>query len=144
MTKSCNWYGSSGFKIYRSMKTSNSNYPWTRLVYITNNITFGKIVHWLDEIFSMFSDPNQIVSDKGPQFDSYEFVNFLPNRGISHCCTAIYTPQQNTEVECFNRTLKKAVQTFAGELDTWKEKLNSFYHRTDQQKQIIGSNLLQN
>ena len=100
-----------------------SSYP---LIYSTNIITSSKIISWLDEIFSMFGNPSQIVSDNGPQFVSQEFVNFLANRGISHCRTAVYTPQQNGLVERFNKTLKNAVQTFAGDSGGWKEKLNSF------------------
>ena len=100
-----------------------SSYP---LIYTTSNITSGKIIGWLDEVFSMFGNPSQIVSDNGPQFVSYEFINFLANRGISHCRTAVYTPQQNGLVERFNRTLKNAIQTFSGDSGTWKEKLNAF------------------
>lgn len=124
MAKSCNWYnwtfwnGSSRFKIYRCM-----NRQFFKLSIDTARIYHEQYNVWkncslVGRNFSMFGNPNQIVSDNRPQFVSYEFVNFLPNRGISHCRTAVYTPQQNSEVECFNRTVKKAVQAFAGELDT--------------------------
>jgi len=115
-----------------------SNYP---LIHTTDNITSGKIINWLDEIFAMFGNPNQLVSDNGPQFVSHEFVNFLANRGIAHLRTAIYTPQQNGLVERFNRTLKNAIQTFSGDSGSWKEKLNAFlasYRSTSPDNQTLA------
>ncbi|CDW60205.1 DUF3550 and rve domain containing protein [Trichuris trichiura] len=66
--------------------------------------------HRFAEIFSREGYPNEIVTDNGKQFTSYEFKRFLEEHAIRHNETSLYYPQANGEIERFNRTLKDALQ----------------------------------
>ena len=75
----------------------------------TNDITSGRIIKWFKEVFARYGNPDRLVSDNGPQFDSGEFSDFLRSRDIFHERTPVYHPQQNGLVEVFNRYLKHGI-----------------------------------
>ena len=81
-------------------------------ILLSGDITSGRIICWLTEVFARFGNPDIIVSDNGPQFTSTTFTDFLKARDIFHWTAAVYNPQQNGKVEAFNRYLKQGVQTF--------------------------------
>ena len=85
----------------------------------TKITTSGKIIFWLDGVFSRVGYPSGIITDNGPQFISHEFRSFLQSHDIFHHLTPIYTPQDNGRVEVFNRTLKHGVQAFKAENTPW-------------------------
>ena len=87
-----------------------SNFPE---ILLTASTTTKNILHWLEEIFACYGNPEQIVTDNGPQFRSAEFEEFLDQRSIRHTPTPVYTPQQNGLVEVFNRTLKRGVEVIS-------------------------------
>ncbi len=86
-----------------------SNYPECLL---TSDIRSVKLISWFEDLFSRYGNPNQLVSDDGPQFISTEFVNFLNAHGIEHIRMAIYNPSENGLNEVFNRVLKYGMQCF--------------------------------
>ena len=57
-------------------------------------------------LFSRHGLPNKLVSDKGPQFTSDEFKEFMSNCGIIHIKTAPYHSQTNGEAERLFKPLK--------------------------------------
>ncbi len=71
-----------------------------------------KLIDWLEDLFARYGNPDQLVSDNGPQFVSAEFTNFLKSHGIEHVHTAVYNPSENSLVEVFNHVLKYGVQCF--------------------------------
>ncbi len=80
-----------------------SNYPECLL---TLDICLSKLINWLEDLFSRYVNPDQLVSDNGLQFISIKFSNFSKSHGIEHVCTAIYNPSENGLVEVFNCILK--------------------------------------
>ena len=79
---------------------------------LSNDITSGRFISWLQEVFAHFRNPDTIMTDNGTQFASSEFATFLQEQDIKHEQTVVYNPQQNGIVECFNRYLKYGIQTF--------------------------------
>ncbi len=69
----------------------------------------------MKDIVSHYGNPDQLVSDNGPQFVSQEFAQFLKDRNIKHIKSAVYNPQQNGFVEVFNRSVKFGAQVIFAE-----------------------------
>lgn len=42
------------------------------------------VIHWLDELFSRYGNPDVLVSDNGPEFVRSAFTEFLQQRDIKH------------------------------------------------------------
>ena len=79
---------------------------------LSDDITSGKLITWLTEVFARHGNPATIVSDNGHQFISNEFTNFLTSRDIQQQRATMYNPQQNSWVETFNCFLKHGIQMF--------------------------------
>ena len=84
------------------------------------------IINRLQNIFSQFGYPAEIVSDNGPQFTSYDFKSFLNSCGIKHRLITPYWPAVNATVERFNKTLAKAIKAAHAEGLNWKQELPKF------------------
>ncbi len=95
----------------------HSQYPECLLM---NDIMTNRIIRWLKDVFAHFGNPDQLVTDNGPQFVSAIFISFLRDPDIKHLCTANYNPQETAAVETFNKMLKHAVQVFHSEKTTWE------------------------
>ena len=83
----------------------------------------GKVVAFLENVFSREGCPVEVVTDNGSQFVSQEFTSFLQEMGVRHTRAALYNPTGNSMVERVNRTLKEGLQ--AGQLQglPWKQAL---------------------
>lgn len=88
-------------------------------ILLTPTITSNKVITWLNEIFSRYGAPDEIVSDNGTQFVSSEFCAFLEKYNVGHIRTAVYNPQTNGCVERFNRYLKHGIQAFQDDNISW-------------------------
>ncbi len=97
-----------------------SGYPE---VLLTSTTTTTTIVRWLADMFARYGNPDELLSDNGPQFRSEEFERFLTARNIKHWKTAVYNPQENGQVEVFNRSIKYGVQAFRADHQTWDDGL---------------------
>ena len=64
--------------------------------------------------------------DNGSQFNSKEFKLYLKQHNIEHRRVTPYWPIANGEVERFNRTVGKAIQTAHAEGKDWKKELQNF------------------
>ncbi|MCP4342595.1 MAG: DDE-type integrase/transposase/recombinase, partial [Desulfobulbaceae bacterium] len=91
-----------------------SKYPE---IMFTHKVTSTKIISWLKEVFGRFGNPNELVSDNGPQFTSSEFTAFLASRNIKHRLIARYNAPENGLVKVFNRSLKKGSQVISCSTD---------------------------
>ena len=70
----------------------------------------AKTIEVMQQLFSKYGLPEQIVSDNGPQFRSSEFGEFLSQLGVKHYRSAVYHPATNGQVERFVKTLKQALK----------------------------------
>jgi transposase InsO family protein len=75
-------------------------------------------VHWI----SRYGVPDQITSDRGPQFTSEVWAAVCGRLGIKRKLTTAYHPQANGLVERFHRQLKEALWSMAAGLN-WEEQL---------------------
>ncbi|CAB4023777.1 Transposon Tf2-9 poly, partial [Paramuricea clavata] len=95
-------------------------------VEILSSTTATTIINRLENIFSQFGYPEEMVSDNGPQFTSHEFKSFLHSCGIKHRLITPYWPAANATVERFNKTSGKAVKAAHAEGRNWKQELPKF------------------
>jgi transposase InsO family protein len=69
----------------------------------------------------------RIISDRGPQFLSKDFKEFVREAGMTHVMTSPYYPQSNGKVEAANKTMKKTMRPAAARtLDEAKERLGGW------------------
>ena len=80
----------------------------------------------MDTVFSRFRNPNILKSDNGPPFNSHEFASYMKDNGIKHQRITPLWPEANGEVECFVRTVKKAINTAEVEGKDWKKEISIF------------------
>ncbi len=95
-----------------------SNFPECLLI---TSITSSTIIKWLELLFSHYGNPDQIVTDNGPQFVLAEFETFLADRSISHIRSSVYNPSEKGLVEVFNWSLKYGVQCFSCDGLSWQK-----------------------
>ena len=88
----------------------------------TKSTSSNIIIHWLSDLFARYGNPNAVLTDNGPQFISTEFQTFLWGLDIHHYTAAVYNPQENGQVEGFNRYLKFGIQTFSN-ATSWNQGL---------------------
>ena len=98
---------------------------WPELFVLKGGVSTEDVTRSLDELFARFGNARMVKSDKGPQFSSWKFSNFMEKRGIKHHLITPYYPQANSTVERFFRTLKKFVKTCSFGHDQLKTELNT-------------------
>ena len=57
--------------------------------------TSQRTIAVMRDMFSSYGLPEEVVSDKGPQFVSYAFTNVMKMNGIKHTLTPLYLPASN-------------------------------------------------
>ena len=97
-------------------------------VYIMKSTTTSDVIKRLDESFTRYGIPDEVVSDNGPQFVSAEFSGFCSRMGIKHRKVTPLWPRANGEVERFNRVLNKYVKSRVVENLSWQTGLNAFLY----------------
>ena len=97
---------SGGMKYILTVIDEYSRFPFP---FPLREITTNSIIGALRQLFAIFGTPSFIHSDRGTQFQSKEFADFLLNAGISQSRTTPYHPSGNGQCERFNGTIWKAV-----------------------------------
>ena len=59
--------------------------------------------------FNIVGWPEELLSDNGPSYRSYEFAEWCKERGLKHIFSSVYYPQGNSIVERFHGTIKKGI-----------------------------------
>ncbi len=95
-------------------------------VCFTSTVTSSKCIEFLKQIFSREGFPDELITDHGVQFMSYEFESFLSERGIKHGHSSIYYPQANGAIERFNSVLKNTLQDVIDAGKYWKSHVIEF------------------
>jgi len=98
---------------------------WPEVIPMTSTTTTSTITE-LRKLFSSYGIPDQLVSDNGPQFTSYEFQEFLSRNGVKHILSSPYHPSSNGEAERFVRTFKTAMRSMKSSSATFQQKLCRF------------------
>lgn len=94
-------------------------------VAIMRSTTTGKTIERLEEMFSRYGIPEQLVSDNGPQLVSEEMEAFLKMNGIQHIKSAPYHPSTNGLAERFVQTLKHSLKASVSQ-GSLHQRLHSF------------------
>ena len=74
------------------------------------NSTSLVVISKLKDIFSVHGIPEELRSDNGPQFDSYEFKYFAKAYGFVHTTNSPLYSQSNGEIERAVRTVKNLLK----------------------------------
>ena len=90
------------------------------------HVTTRKIIIELDKVFKLFGYLGKLVTDRGQQFRSKEFQQYLRQNDITLRKTTPYSPWANGEIERFNRCLEKVNQCGHAENKDWRQELNKF------------------
>ena len=88
-----------------------SKYGGVERVQFANGIS---TVRKLNKVFSLFINPEQIVTDNGTPFTSHEFGDFCNFNGIRQIRSAPYHPCTNVEAERFVQVFKQALRPQVG------------------------------
>ena len=81
------------------------------------------IIKWLKEsIINRFGVPKELITDRGSQFESKEFKEFVNGLDIKHNFGAAYHHQTNGMIERWNRSGEQLLRSCPGE-EEWDAKL---------------------
>ena len=95
-------------------------------VFPLNTTTTEKTFEVLQNLFTSYRLPEQLVSDNGPQFTSHKFELYMKANGIKHIKTSPYHPTSNGEAERFVQTFKQPIQASKGDPGSLSVKLARF------------------
>jgi len=82
--------------------------------------TAAIVIPKINQIFAQFGYPIRLRSDNGPPFNSYEFADYLRNKGITHIKTIPASPSCNGQCENFNKVLTKVIRLAKLEQRAWR------------------------
>nr|GFB00756.1 reverse transcriptase domain-containing protein [Tanacetum cinerariifolium] len=82
------------------------------------------VVKFLKSLFSRFSTPKAIISDRETHFCNDQFSRVMAKYGVTHRLSTAYHPQTSRQVEVTNRRLKRILKRTVGEnCASWSDKL---------------------
>lgn len=85
---------------------------WIEVEWMKKGTNCGQVLKQLVAFFARFGLPDVIVSDGGPPYNSYAFVNFLEKQGIKVFKSPPYNPPSNGQAERLVRTVKEVLKKF--------------------------------
>jgi hypothetical protein len=97
---------SKGYKYFLSAIDTYSRYAFVEPV---RDLSAASLISACKNIFSLCGFPGTVLSDRGTQFCSSEFRNFLRNFSVKWMTTCSYSPKSNGCCERFNGTVQKSI-----------------------------------
>jgi len=91
----------------------------------TKSTGCNEVISNLTSLFSIFSLPQRIISDRGTAFSSSKFSQFVKEREIKHVMTAVASSWANGQVERVNTFLKTTLAKIINDPSGWKSNLNT-------------------
>lgn len=88
------------------------------VVEILRSTSARSVIPLFDKIVSLFGIPEELKTDNGPPFQSFEFKQFAEQLGFKHRRITPLWPKANGEAERFMRTLGKVIRTAQIESNT--------------------------
>ncbi|XP_062707058.1 uncharacterized protein K02A2.6 isoform X2 [Aedes albopictus] len=85
---------------------------WIEIEYMKQGTDTAKVLKKLVAYFARFGLPDVLVSDNGPPFNSYNFVNLLEKQGIRVFKSPPYNPSSNGQAERLVRTVKEVLKRY--------------------------------
>ena len=95
-------------------------------VEIVHSTSAQAVIPKLDRIFATHGIPVKLTSDNGPPFNGTEFERYMKALNIDWKTSTPLWPQGNANVENFNKTLSKVLQTANLEERNWRQELQRF------------------
>ena len=87
-----------------------------------------KVIDALTKLFTLFGPPASVHSDRGAQFESYQFRQFLDSWNVRKSRTTPYNPAGNGQCERTNGTIWKTVKLRLKQanknINQWDEEMN--------------------
>lgn len=103
-----------------------ARYRFTKLCFAIplRDLTSATVIHELFyHIFSLIGLPRVLSSDRGPQFSSVEFKEFLKLIGCQHIQSSTYNPHAMGMIESFHRRLKASLMCSVLDKHEWESAL---------------------
>jgi hypothetical protein len=99
---------------------------FTRFTWLcpTRSTSSKETISKLDQIFNVFGNPKFLTTDRGTSFTSFEFSNYVQQKGIKHRLIAVAAPWANGTVERINRFLKSSLKKIVDDQYEWSNKIN--------------------
>ena len=99
------------------------------IVYPVREVNSQTIINFLEEIFTMFSVPEKILSDSGKYFQSVDFSNFLARWNVSPITIPFHHPQIN-KAEKLIGDIKRVIRSISNENQiSWDENIQNSINR---------------
>ena len=95
---------------------------WFEVVLMSSTTSSDCARALVEQWISRYGVPQQLVSDRGPQFTSSVWAHVSAVTGFLHVTTTSYHPQLNGIVERFHRSLKNSLCSY-GSPDRWSGNL---------------------
>lgn len=83
---------------------------WPEAIPIADMTTDTVLRAFYENWISRFGTPATVTTDRGSNFESHKFKNFLDAMGCSRIRTTAYHPQSNGIIERFHRRLKEGIK----------------------------------
>ena len=96
-----------GGKDYLLLVDRYSGYPEIALLHST---TASSVIKHTKAIFARHGIPEEVLSDNGPQYSSYQYKQFSDEWGFKHVTSSPYYPQSNGLAERCVQTVKKLLK----------------------------------
>jgi len=91
-----------------------SRFPET---YPVRDMSVSTVIECFRDYFSRYGFPDSILSDRGTQFQSKEFKEYISGFNIKKLSTTAYRPSSNGICERFNGTIQKNIKSLLCEND---------------------------
>jgi len=93
-------------------------------IYSCKSTTTDELIKYLRDYFRAYSKPKRLISDRGTNFTSETFKEFLKDENIEHVIIAEDTPRANGQVERFNRVLTPMLAKLSETPTKWDQVLD--------------------
>ena len=87
--------------------------------------TLSNVLKRLDNIFSLFGFPQEIITDNGPPWTSSEMDSYFTTRNIKHKTLIPLWPRSNGQAESFMKVINKTIRHSVSSKSNIKDALTS-------------------
>jgi len=97
---------------------------WAEAIPLSNHTAPTVAKALMVHVFTRYGAPRQLLTDRGPEFESNLFTELMKHMGINKLRTTAYRASTNGVVERFHRTLNSMIRKAVNETQRdWDERL---------------------